>query len=262
MKTNKDKIILRDIKSIINIKEYSIYALIDPRNNEVRYVGATYGLLSTRLISHLCEGKHKKGTYKRNWIKELIALNIRPKISLLEICFSYNWQEREKYWIKQFENLTNSREGGVGVFEHSLESIERAAIKKSKPVIQLDLNLKFIKEHESIKHAAQFIGARSSTSITEVLSGRNLTAKGFHFVYKENYNEDYYIDLSKTIPFTKTKIINIELINGEIKSFKSIVDCSKFLNMSDYWLSILFKKNDISSIIKFNTQIKYIKRII
>lgn len=56
-------------------------------------------------------------------------------------------------------------------------------LKKSKPVIQLSLDNKFIKEYSSITEAANAVGCNKSL-IMRVCQGKKKTAKGFHWKYK------------------------------------------------------------------------------
>lgn len=60
---------------------------------------------------------------------------------------------------------------------------EEARKKKSKPIIQLTLDNKFIKEWDSITEAAHSLGCDSSL-IMRVCQGKKKTAKGFHWKYK------------------------------------------------------------------------------
>ena len=48
-----------------------IYVLKDPRNNSVRYVGATISTLKKRLTGHIWDARHLSGTRKINWINQL-----------------------------------------------------------------------------------------------------------------------------------------------------------------------------------------------
>jgi hypothetical protein len=93
--------------------EIRIYALIDPQTNEVRYVGKTKRTLRIRLRAHINDNP-KHNTHKFNWIKMLKSDDIEPIIVELEVCNENNWIEREKYWIKQYNNLTNLTTGGEG----------------------------------------------------------------------------------------------------------------------------------------------------
>ena len=96
-----------------------IYALIDPITNEIRYIGKSHNP-KQRLNHHVFNSKHKK-THKECWIYGLLQKNIRPKLIIIEECNEYNWVEREKFHISQYDNLTNLTEGGEGQvgYKHS-----------------------------------------------------------------------------------------------------------------------------------------------
>ena len=84
-----------------------IYTLSHPITNEVRYVGKTINL-KRRYKQHLYDKRH---SYKASWVKSLKKDNLKPLMKVLEICKN-NWQEREIFWISQFDNLTNLKQGG------------------------------------------------------------------------------------------------------------------------------------------------------
>lgn len=82
---------------------YTIYALIDPRDNTVRYVGVTDNVYA-RFAQHMnCSGNN----YPKNaWIHELRSMNMMLIMENLEQTeireYAY---EREQYWIQHFEML-------------------------------------------------------------------------------------------------------------------------------------------------------------
>ena len=97
-----------------NIK-YTIYKLIDPTDNRIRYVGLTFNDLKTRLKSHLYEpGK----SHKIYWINKLKKQGLKPIIeSIEEDISSYEMAcNREIYYIDYFNSigcdLTNMATGG------------------------------------------------------------------------------------------------------------------------------------------------------
>lgn len=97
------------------MKTVKIYKLIDPISLEVRYVGKTEKTLKHRLSMHVTTSiKNKNKTHKEAWITGLYSLGVRPLIELIEEVAFEDWQEREIYWITQFENLTNTCSGGIG----------------------------------------------------------------------------------------------------------------------------------------------------
>jgi len=85
-----------------------IYKLIDSRNNEVRYIGKTTNP-KRRYKQHLYD---KRKSHKSSWVQSLRVLNLKPIFEIIEECDENNWIEREKYWISQYDNLTNLKEGG------------------------------------------------------------------------------------------------------------------------------------------------------
>lgn len=122
-----------------------IYGLVDPRTNEIRYVGKTTQTLNKRLSQHLCSNK-KHNPHKFNWINQLKTLNLKPTIILIESCNDKNWVEREKHYILTIENLTNITQGGENGLFFSKEIIE----KISKGVKKAWSNKEF-REKQSLK---------------------------------------------------------------------------------------------------------------
>lgn len=110
----------------INMK-YKIYKLIDPRTNEIRYVGRTVQTLSNRLRKHL---KAIDKSHRTNWIKSLLIKGIEPKIELIcETNTFENCCELERFYILKHKklgfklvNMTDGGEGSIG-FKHSDETI-------------------------------------------------------------------------------------------------------------------------------------------
>jgi hypothetical protein len=92
--------------------EKTIYALIDPRTEQVRYVGATVNL-SRRVGEHL---------YRRNeshcsrWIHALKDAGLRPCVWVLAV-IEGDWASIERHWIDLWRglgDLTNIMDGGQG----------------------------------------------------------------------------------------------------------------------------------------------------
>lgn len=109
-----------------------IYTLSHPETNEVRYVGKTINT-KRRYKQHLYD---KRGSHKGSWVKSLRKEGLKPVLTILETCED-NWQEREIYWISQYDNLTNhSIGGGVDYVrttsEETREKMRQAQLGKSK----------------------------------------------------------------------------------------------------------------------------------
>lgn len=89
-----------------------IYGLSDPRNDQLRYVGATINL-QERYYGHIND---KRRTRKVNWIKSLKKNNLKPEMFVIEEVDDSVWEESERFWIAYFRyigaDLTNLTDGG------------------------------------------------------------------------------------------------------------------------------------------------------
>ena len=91
-----------------------IYGLVCPTSGEIRYVGKADNP-NRRLVYHISAAKRQtEDNYKARWLRKLLHQELRPELTILEECPTADWPEREIYWISQFENLTNTAEGGKG----------------------------------------------------------------------------------------------------------------------------------------------------
>lgn len=91
-----------------------IYALVDPRTQECRYVGKTNNT-AKRLIDHT---KDIKVNHKTKWVKSLLAAGVTPELVVLEEVGAA-WQDAECFWIAYMRSigarLVNGTHGGEGV---------------------------------------------------------------------------------------------------------------------------------------------------
>src|SRR5215470_16651099 len=83
-------------------RTYTIYALIDPRDNSIRYIGKTYDP-DKRKEEHLRGGDGN--VPKREWIYELRLLGLTPIMQPIETGLSLAVAlERETMWIQHYLN--------------------------------------------------------------------------------------------------------------------------------------------------------------
>lgn len=108
----------------------TIYCLIDPRTNEIRYVGKTCSSLKERLRQHL--GQSCGNGHKQAWLQQLKNLKLKPIIETLEIVIGSDdkdWQELERFWILYLKfiggRLVNLDSGGIGGKQPSLETRQK-----------------------------------------------------------------------------------------------------------------------------------------
>jgi hypothetical protein len=108
-----------------------IYALMDPRTQEIRYVGMTANL-PKRLAQHL--QKVQENPYKTNWINQLRREGLKPVMTILDQGTG-DWQATEQRWITELRTkgcpLTNLTDGGDGAFGRVLSEASRQKIAAS-----------------------------------------------------------------------------------------------------------------------------------
>lgn len=112
-----------------------IYALIDPRNGEIKYVGKTNNL-KKRIREHI---RDEENNLKYTWIKSLKKIKLEPEVLILEETniehsnfWEIFWINQCKTWGFELKNMTNGGDGSYGVipwnkgkkgvFKHSEES--------------------------------------------------------------------------------------------------------------------------------------------
>lgn len=71
------------MRSYTGVQHYVIYALRDPRDESIRYVGQTAATLNQRVEEH-CTKDITKRTAKSAWLRELQAQHLRPIGVLLD----------------------------------------------------------------------------------------------------------------------------------------------------------------------------------
>lgn len=189
-----------------------IYVLIDPRNNEIRYVGQTHRTLKERYWEHV--GTSRRGNnYCRNWINLLIKSELYPIIELVEEVDESDWVFWEKYWIAQFKcwgfNLTNLSIGGEGCFG--------------------------VKRSEETKQKMRIIGKnRSKESIKKTIETRRKRGK---YVWSEESKAKLSKShTGKSYPNRCVKIFQYSLDGTFIKEWGSIKEATIFLNKSNSYL--------------------------
>ncbi len=79
----------------MNKKSYIYYALVDPRDLSIRYVGQTVDILHRR---HKGDGAYAK----RLWVQEIIRAGFHPYKMIIEKAYTENPKDRELELIEYF----------------------------------------------------------------------------------------------------------------------------------------------------------------
>lgn len=184
------------------MKDIIIYTLVDPRDNQVRYIGKTNNL-KQRLASHIYRSKSGFNSPIHCWIRKLLDLNLKPSILVQEICNQDNWEEREKYWIhhyrEKYENITNVSDGGITPLKNPDYQKIVHSKKTFKEVHQYDLNGKYIQSFKNARQASKFLNKRRN-GIEACLKGKGVSSLGFFWSYtKVDYIEIPKKKISSTV---------------------------------------------------------------
>lgn len=100
----------------MSTRQWEIYTLIDPRTDQVRYVGVTFRG-KQRFNEHMSRAVTGGKTHRDSWIRSLITLNLRPIYQIIEVGSGDGWQDAERRWIAHYRetcDLVNHTDGGDG----------------------------------------------------------------------------------------------------------------------------------------------------
>ena len=163
---------------------YKIYYLIDPTNNEIKYVGQTCQSLKNRLNKHLIQPNRKN----KEWFDELLKNKLKPIIYLVRGNLSSEEANYiEKYLIKYFSkrkklklhNLTKGGSGSSG-FKHSEESkLKMSQIRKKSMTPE---NLENLKQ----KGIKQWENATKEQKLNNILIQKNR-----RIIYQYDLNNNF-----------------------------------------------------------------------
>lgn len=171
----------------------TIYALLDPRDKRIRYVGKTKMSPEKRLRSHIKEAIHRRADEQRRciWINELLELLLIPEVLILDDVDESSWQEAERSWIAKmrmvFPDLLNSTAGGNGTNGYKQSDREKRlrgdAVKRTyeaKSAEAKELIAAAIRENFAKPEIREKLSAAQKLSCNrqEIRAARSLARKG------------------------------------------------------------------------------------
>jgi hypothetical protein len=81
-----------------------VYALIDPRDNQVRYIGSSVEL-EKRIRQHILDSRradHEGYSACKKWIYSVLQAGYQPIVNIVEITIQESLKDAEEYWIETF----------------------------------------------------------------------------------------------------------------------------------------------------------------
>jgi hypothetical protein len=211
-----------------------IYALIDPRNDEIRYIGKTI-YPKKRLSLHISECKRDDVIhYRSNWIKKLLNLDMKPLLRILKVCSLSEFEKYEMYYIDLYKEnrLTNSDETGQGNIGRKKEVIDRIKSKTSRKVYQYNLDGIFLNEYKSVREASRLLNL-SHSNISRCCNYISKHCGGFIFRYEKSNNINPLLKPNAV----KKSVIEIDEFGNKINEWVSIMECSRFTGIDSGGIS-------------------------
>lgn len=142
-----------------------IYGLVDPRTDEIKYIGKSREV-HKRLYRHINDTVDNK---KTRWISELKAEGLRPIAEKFDEVPSDEWEFWESYYISLFKSwgfdLTNQNEAKIGA-KHTEESKKRMSELKKKNPTRYWLGKK--RDPEMIKKVASKLTGKTQSEETKL----------------------------------------------------------------------------------------------
>jgi len=149
----------------------TIYGIIDPRNNECRYVGKSSHYVK-RKRGHIREVEKGGTSYKNNWLRGLLGEGFEPVFIELEVIpTSEDWVEAEVFWIAYLKSigarLCNLTIGGEGVPGRlvSEENRRKSSERNTGKVMSEEARLRMSIAKTGVKHTEEQNAAKSLRSI-------------------------------------------------------------------------------------------------
>lgn len=94
----------------------NIYALRDPRNSRIMYIGLTNRNIKTRYTEHLCHAKNNNENYSvSRWVRELLSNKLKPELCLLATPYRQGATSLEEELIKHYSRLYPIVNTAIGV---------------------------------------------------------------------------------------------------------------------------------------------------
>lgn len=236
-----------------NEKYVFIYALIDPLDNDIRYIGKTNNV-KRRLMRHIQDSKFLD-SYKDRWVRFLKKEGRNPEIIIIDEVLVNDWVISEQYWISQFKSwgfkLTNGTDGGdqppsnIGRKHREESKIKMSKSKIGKPIPWLNTGLERSEEHKlnlsnSLKGRIsekknkcyiEIYGEENGLALKNKLSNshKGIQSGENHPMYGKHHTNETKEKLTKH--FSK-KVIQLSL-NGEIvKVWDSIKSAKEELKIN------------------------------
>ena len=162
-------------------------------------------------------------------IPDYIDYNYSNKINIKEIQVLIDKGET----IPSIEKITGINRHRIydAIYDGRLIRGENTKNASFMPVVQLDINLNFIREYDSISDAFRCTGIKTCAIDTCLRKGRHFSG-GFFWYYKDDYDIGKINPKSRFLKFY-IPVDKYDLQGNFIQSYSSIIEASKNSNVSN-----------------------------
>lgn len=155
---------------------------------------------------------------------------------ILEYCTDDNVNDREIYWINFYDSLENGYNATNGG-KNGHKLTEENKRKISNPVLMKNENGEILREFQSAKAAAEFLGLYNNSRIIDCCKGFSKTCAGYYWEYKNGRsirkNKETNTKIKLEDYHTKTRVQQIDLKTKEvICEFPSAKEAGNKLGLS------------------------------
>ena len=176
---------------------YCVYELIDPRNNQVFYVGKGK---EQRASTHKHKSLLQYDSAKNKLILELLSEGLMYVIRFVEYFdneqLAYNAEAKiiDHYGL---DNLTNNKAGGgrLGQWTHSPETVAKIKLKLSDPIIKQAMRDRMLGENNPMYGVTR--SGESLQKFKDKVSGSN------HFMYGKHQSDETKRKISEKLTGVK-----------------------------------------------------------
>ena len=236
-----------------------IYGLVDPRTNEIRYVGKTNDL-KRRFAYHLC-CKDDIGSHRYNWIQGLRKKNLKPERIIIEDVLQKDSNKREIFWIAYFRKqvgnkLTNIRDGGDGTqagWKHTKEALKKISNASKGHTLSLEARKKI---SESKKGQIVTKEAKHNMSLGQKEHYKKLSKKE-KVSYWKRMRDKLTPETQALLAFVRQGTITSK---NKTSRYVGVSFCKDRKNQKCKWLALIHRFHKPIFLGRFKTELEAAKR--
>lgn len=180
-----------------------------------------YNIKPTHPFGQVIHSEHTRKRLSEAHKGKKVSVETREKMSKSKKGIKASKETRDKLSkLKKGKKKNLSPEGKEAISKSNKD-------KFSKQVVLLDLDGNFVREFQSIRDCAKFIGVSEGNVSSMTVHKKQYRVKNYIVILKSEYNPDSIYKY--TSPFAKI-VIQYDLEGNLIREWKSIAEAARFIN--------------------------------